>query len=447
MNGRRVCAFLWRRASRLAPLGDESGFVLVVALLILVVVVALIGVTAIAAQDSSDTSVRGAAQDRALAAADAGAQVALFRLNTTGSTGATGTMGNGATYSYTVSPLSSSSSPCAGLWVQSSGQSVQQACITSSGTVHGYTTRVEDRVVAYTPPPPTFPVNGMFAINGFTVGNNFTGDATIATNGQMSFAGGSNSITGGLEYPSGEPPTGYTCTGSCVPMPQASPITVPTGPSPSAYANAASSNKDAAITNWGGLNFSGTTGANAYELEDASTGTANPVTFPPGTYYFCDVNAANTNTVTFNAAASASPSNPVIIYVDSPSRAGSNCPAGTGNFAAGFNKFNITGIAGEASAFQIYVSGTPGCTTTCSDILSKNNGTYQDIEVFAPNSQLNSKNGATLQGNFVIGTVTTGNNGTLDYIGPGNGSGNGGTYPTYYPSAHQICAASPSSSC
>ena len=93
--------------------GDESGFVLIVAILMLLVVTLLVGAIATAAVDVNNSSTQTIARDRALAAAQAGLQAGLFRLNLTGgSTGATGTLGNGASYTYSVSSLSASGSPC-----------------------------------------------------------------------------------------------------------------------------------------------------------------------------------------------------------------------------------------------------------------------------------------------------------------------------------------------
>ena len=71
---------------------------------------------------------------------------------------------------------------------------------------------------------------------------------------------------------------------------------------------------------------------------------------------------------------------------------GSSCASGTGNFSGGKNNMTLNNLSGIGGAFQIYVYGTPGCTTTCPSVLSKNNGTYTDVDIYAPYSQYSDKN-------------------------------------------------------
>jgi len=422
------------------PLG-EPGFVLVMTLMMLVVLVGLVGTVGVSSIATGNTSNHVTLRNRAYAVATAGLQTALFRLNQDGgTTGATGTLGNGTSYSYTVSTLSSQSSTCAGLWVQSSGQPVQQDCITSTGSVGGYSTKVQDRIVAYTPVVSPFPVNGLFAVDSFTVGQNFTDTSgDIGSNGPISFGGGA-SVTGELEYLSQYPPSGITCTGACTPVVEPSTITIPstTATAPAAYAAAATSNKDSTITaaTWSTDDFTYTP---ATQQISGGNGSASPVTFQPGTYYYCDFSAGSTNGVELDAAASATAANPVIIYIDSPSRSGSSCASGTGNFSGGKNNMTLNNLSGIGGAFQIYVYGTPGCTTTCPSVLSKNNGTYTDVDIYAPYSQYSDKNNSSLTGDFVFGSFTEGNNASFTYQGPTGGSGGSGGLATYYPSAQQIC--------
>jgi hypothetical protein len=426
---------------RAVPARGESGFILVMTLMLLVVLIGLVGTVGVSAIDAGNTSNQVTLRDRAYAVADAGLQTALFRLNQDGgATGATGTLGSGASYSYTVSALTTHSSSCAGLWVQSSGQAVQQDCITSTGSVGGYSTKVQDRIVAYTPVVSPFPVNGIFAVNSFTVGQNFTDTSgDIGSNGPISFGGGA-SVNGKIEYLSQYPPSGITCTNTCTPVVEPSAITVPSNAAtaPSAYAAAAASNKDATITaaTWSTDDFTYTP---ATQQVSGGNGSASPVTFQPGTYYYCDFSANSTNGVELDAAASATASNPVIIYIDSPSRSGSTCASGTGNFSGGKNNMTLDNLSGIGGAFQIYVYGTPGCTTSCPSVLSMNNGTYTDVDIYAPNSQYSDKNNSSLTGDFVIGSFNEGNNASFTYQSLSGGTSGGSTLPTYYPSAQQIC--------
>lgn len=427
------------RTDRAAQVRGESGFILIMTLLILAVLIVLVGTVGVSAIDTSNTSNQVTLRDRAYAVATGGLQTAIFRLNQTASTtGATGTMGNGGTYSYSISSISSQNSPCAGLWVQSSGQPVQQDCITSTGTVGAYSVEVQDRVVGYTPIPSIFPVNGIFAVNGFTASKNLTDNGTILSDGTISWGGGNVSITGSIEYLAQYPPSG-TCSGTCTPIQIPTPIPIPSSSAttPSAYAQARASNSDSTI-NWGGLASDWT--AATYQLEDTTPDSNNyTVTFNPGTYYFCDVNLSGANNVTLQASATATAANPVIFYVDSPADGGA-CPTGTGNFTGGKNSLSIQGAPGVAGSFEIYIYGNPPCTTTCTDILTKNTGTYTDVQIFAPYSTLEADNNVAMTGDFVIGSVTVNNNADFTYAGSSTGTtGSGSNLSTYYPSAQQIC--------
>ncbi len=124
--------------------------------------------------------------------------------------------------------------------MQSSGQAVQQDCITSTGTVGGYSVKVQDRVVAYTPTTSIFPVNGIFAVNGFTAGQNLTDTVAIASDGQISWGGGSVSVSSTSRLP-GSGPDQRNLQNTCVPTLMSSPLAVPSSSltTPSAYPAAA----------------------------------------------------------------------------------------------------------------------------------------------------------------------------------------------------------------
>ena len=94
---------------------------------------------------------------------------------------------------------------------------------------------------------------------------------------------------------------------------------------------------------------------------------------------------------------------------------------------------------------EIFIYGTPGCTTTCPDILSKNTGSYTDVQIFAPNSTFTADNNVSMTGDFVIGTVSVNNNADFTYAGSSTGTtGSGSSLSTYYPSAQQICTSASS---
>ena len=189
----------------------ERGFILLTALLILAALTVFIAAVARSSEDASNTSAQAASNNQALAAADAGAQQALFRINAagvTGTTGATGSLGNGRSYSYSASPLvAPNDSSCAGLPVRgptipsgstgSTGATIFEYCITSTGKRARADRRtVQERVVAS---QSLFPVAGLFAVNWLTSKANFRFRAISARTGTIDFKGtGSGSSVDGI---------------------------------------------------------------------------------------------------------------------------------------------------------------------------------------------------------------------------------------------------------
>jgi hypothetical protein len=429
---------LRRRAARLGETSsDERGFVLVFALLILAAVIVVMVATTAGAFDVNDQSARETSADRASAAADAGAQVALFRLNATGgSTGASGTVAPGATYTYAVSTLTSSSSACAGLWAQNAGQDLSQMCITSTGTVNGVSQRVQERVVGYAPVT-YFP--GLLAINGFSAAGAFTaanvvsgGPFDLASNGPISFTN-ALSLSGNLEYPSGESPNyggEAQCTSPCVPIAESTAVAVPSLSS-SAYSDAEASNNDAAI-NWPpGFTYIAAT----HIVSEAGVSNAT-VTIGAGTYFFCELDLGGGTTATIDTT-----SWPVEIYFGSTATGG-GCASGTGGMTAG-NGVSITNSSGVASNVQLYFYGTPGCTTSCPSAFPANGQTYY-ADIYAPYSSMVVASAQTppnvFTGDMVIGQLTANSALTFDYQTPSAAPSS--TMAVYYPEAHANCIPS-----
>jgi len=419
------------RARRRAGVRDEHGFVLVFALLILAVTVVSMVAISLGAANTNKQSTDQTAAVRASAAADAGAQVALFRLNTTGgSTAETGTIGPSASYAYVMSTLASSGSACGGLWVQNSGPSLQQMCITSTGTVNGVSERVQERVVGYTPTVSLFPVAGLMAVNGFSAAGPVGGTFDLGSNSQITFTNQVNDV-GQLEYPSAKPPSyaGPTCTGSCHPVAESSPITVPTIPT-SAWTNAASTNNDAAIT-WNAPSGSFTYTASTHTVTQSGVNNAN-VNFAAGTYYYCGVDLGGGASATITTT-----SWPVKIYIDSTT--GGRCSTGTGSLT-GSSSVTVANSSGVASHVQLYFYGNPPCTTACASSFAVNSQSYVG-DVFAPFSSMTVAGGGTFTGVAVIGDVTANGALTFNYQAPSAGD-YASTTASFYPAGHANCIPS-----
>lgn len=426
---------------RLAPrAAGESGFIMVIALLTMTLGLGVVVAVVAAATHSNSATRRTNAAASALAAAQAGEQVALFRLNASGATtGATGSMGNGATYTYSVTSLASSGSACSGLWVQNSSRTLVQDCITSAGSDDGVNERIQTRVVGYTPTVSLYPVNGVLALDGFSAANNVSGTFDIGSNGQMTF-NNTISLTGHIYYTTGKfsesQNANQMCAGSCSASPISTPYTVPAVPD-SAYAAAATSNNDAAISWPSPFTYTAST-----HIVAGNGGNNKSVTIPGGTYYFCEMNFdGNATTLNTNGTAA----NPVVIYMDSPYRSGSGCTAASGGNGtlSGANQFVVNNASGVASNLQIYFYGQPGCTTSCPNNFAPN-GTTITADVYAPNSSFTTGNNFTFSGALVIGQLTTNNSFTFNFqSNPGGGSTS--TNAAYYPSADTTCIPSTTS--
>ncbi|MGA3362870.1 MAG: hypothetical protein ABSD82_12670 [Solirubrobacteraceae bacterium] len=438
---RAPLAALRTRAERVRETSrDERGFVLVFALLILAAVIVVMVATTAGAFDVNNQSARETSADRASAAADAGAQVALFRLNTTGgSTGASGTVAPGATYTYAVSTLTGPSSACAGLWVQNAGQTLSQMCITSTGTVNGVSQRVQERVVGYTPVsyfPGLLALNGLSAAGALTAGNTVSGGPfDLASNGQISFTN-ALSLNGNLEYPTGESPNyggEAHCTSSCVPVAESTAIPVPSLPS-GVYGSAEASNNDAAISWPAGFTYTAAT----HIVSEAGVNNAT-VTIGAGTYFFCELDLGGGTTATIHTT-----SWPVKIYFGSTATGG-GCASGTGGITAG-NGVSITNSSDVASNVQLYFYGTPGCTTSCPNSFPANGQTYY-ADIYAPYSSMVVASAPTppnvFTGDMVIGQLTANSALTFDYQVPSAAPSS--ATAVYYPQAHANCIPSTTS--
>jgi hypothetical protein len=208
-------------------LSDEAGIVIPMTMAILTVALVLTLAAVVAATQANETSNHDASSKSALEAANAGLRTAVYRLDeyqpssngcptpTSSSVGTgaptstlcapqTGTLGNGASYTYWVSEAMQGSDACAGPSVSGSVQSVGERCITAVGAANSVQARVQQRVAAYTSQP-VFPT-AMFGTNSVTIDNNaqLTTDtpnapALAGTNGTLSIApnGGGNTLYDG----------------------------------------------------------------------------------------------------------------------------------------------------------------------------------------------------------------------------------------------------------
>ena len=482
-------------------LRDETGVALATALAILAVLsVTSASLFAVSTRlSNSSTASRDA--KRALAAADAGFEAAVFRMNelgdqdvdqcfaTAATPAGTGTdpvigatpaagecpgvredMGNGSRYTYYVTPELQNGDVCAGLpvnYVDSAGKvTVTQRCVTSVGESNGEVRRTQARVASYIGTQ-LFPIGGILAINGLTVNNTAIVSGVLGSNGQISL-GNNSYVSGGIELGTASTPLPKLGSGSTL----GGPITYRSEAdgafvlAPVDMGNTALENDNARIT---GGQDSGSrvtytdTAASPRTLTIANNGS---LTLSGDTYNFCKIVLGNGAIVKVAAGAR------VRFFLDSPDRlaqgeAGDCVPTGMTSAdarAAGWGGMmlgqgsNLTAgdpPAGHAIDFQIYMYGYANGTHT----VEFNNAVTMRAAIYAPNSNLTWKNTAGITGGVSASTVEFKNSAAFAWDGDsGDGDFSLGdlrtdTVSVYYRMAWKECqrlrstTADPESGC
>jgi hypothetical protein len=399
----------------------------------------------------NETSVDDRSSKRALAAAEAGLQTAIYRLNSLNAsadanttrclragwenpggngecTGLTESIGNGASYTYYVTPASATASAsCA--TIPGVSTSPLDRCITSVGTVNGVTRRIQTRVVQ-TPTVPDFGTYGLVGKSLVYAWNSVNMTTDVGSNAQVRFENSVNVndddainvdgkvvlLTGG-QYVAGnsvnvEGGTQTTSTPFDMGMPD--------------FEAVENSNNNANLTTDLGTAWNATT-----RRIDLATGER---TIRPGTYHTCGVLLGNSVKLKFSHTGGARTK----IYVDSPSRTGSMCagqadPAGT--FGAD-NSVEINKEVGEREELlDVYLYGTPyndtrsryswctdlnsgGLAAECrSDFMLDNSVIFQG-SVYSPNSTVQAHNSVTIVGSVAADNIRFYNSISFTLTGP-----------------------------
>jgi hypothetical protein len=410
----------------------------------------------------SDTSASSRDSKRALAAADAGLEAAVFRMNevgfqetskcftTTGVTTATGTdpetggtpatgecagvnedLGNGSSYTYYVTPELQDGDFCAGLEVNHTDPSgevtVTQRCVTSIGQANGERRRVQARVASYIGTQ-LFPVGGILAINGITVKNSAYVDGVLGSNGPI-VLGNNSYVANGIQLGEADSPLPQLGSGSTLggPVTYRSEADGPFVLAPPDFGNTALPAPPAPPPNGSHENNRIVTGQDSGSKVTYTDTAANPrsltignngsLTLGGGTYNFCKVNIGNGSPITVAAGAK------VRFFLDSPDRAGSGCiPSGQtaaqarangwGGMIMGQNSnFNNPG---HAINFQIYMYGY----ADGSHVVEFNNSLDMNAAIYAPTSKLIWKNSAGITGGVAASEVEFKNTADFGWAGP-----------------------------
>jgi hypothetical protein len=403
-------------------LREQRGIALPAALGVLVVVGVLSSATFAVSSRLNDSSTADRDAKRALQAADAGLEAAMFRMNDvgfqtisqcftttgvapgtgtdpyTGSTAAAGQcagvqddLGNNSSYTYYVTPALTDTDVCAGLPVHNidpSGKvTVTQRCVTSIGQVNGQRRRIQARVASYIGTQ-LFPIGGILAINGIKAQNNSIVSGVLGSNGQIDL-GNNSVVSGGIKLGTSSTPPPILGNGSTL----GGPVTYRSEAegafvlAPVDMGNTATVNDNGRITSGQDSGSNVTYTNTAAAPRTLSIGNNGSLTLGGGTYNFCKVTLGNNSYITISAAAK------IRFFLDSPDRSGSGCiPSGQTAAQARTNGYGRMFLGqgsnfnnpGPSINFQIYMYGY----SDGSHKVDFFNAANMNAAIYAPSSEL-----------------------------------------------------------
>jgi Tfp pilus assembly protein PilX len=426
----------------------EDGIALVAALTVLLVVSLLAAAAVTVGLQTLASSRHDADRKSALEAAEAGLQIAAYRLNmldpanasshpsscigdAVASADGTGTcassvttLGNGSSYRYWTTPVLGSGDTCVGLTL-TSNQALAQRCITSAGTANGITERSQTRVAAFTAAP-FFPVAGVTGLKSVSLVGNATINGAGASNVTVS-ANGNSTATSNVLGPAGA----ATTTGNAS-LGTTTRLTGPLVLDPVQSGTSVATNDDYRITN--GLasprvapfdQSSGNVTFNPSTRALAMSGSSS-LTLAGGIYNFCSFSAAGNANITLASLVSAE------IIIDSPDDPGSGCPAGSGTFSLAGNA-TWTNISQSPTALQIFVYGLNNGSNTVTFV---GNAAFYGV-LYAPQSTVNLSGNGTFTG--AISGANVNLNGNAFNWSPSASTLQGNTTGAYYRTAWAQC--------
>ncbi len=421
-------------------LADESGFLMIVAMIVLFILTVLVAAAIAVSSQTSTSTTRDSNTKAALEAAEAGLQTASYRLSKlepkesklcingsvvveTECKSGSEPLGNGATFQYWTSKGLALGEKCAGETITTMTMTnAAQRCITSVGTVNGVQRRVQERTSLLR--PPLFEVEGLLGYKSVVIKNsNFKGGITgvIGSNELIELSNGVKAKESLLWQ---GPPIGKEIGGEPGPITwEPSPFTPPTVPigesaisakevkecGAPTLGSAAGKNCDLLITNGtdkikGSVSFTPST-------RSLSMGNNSSLELEEGIYNFCDFQVTNPG-AELKIALGAK----VEIFIDSALREGSECQndfnqkkelqAGTLAFK---NSLEIKNPNHNATSLQIYVYDGSGGPIELSP------GGSSEIygAIVAPKSKLIIKNVSEFTGAIMTNEIEVLNNFTF----------------------------------
>jgi hypothetical protein len=411
-----------RLLSRL--LRRQEGIAMPVVIGTLTLTTAIAATTFTVVIEGNHASVRDRDSKRALAAAEAGLQMAILKttelkpgsgqcvtnsLVVPGSPSNDGSttspaecprwkasIGNGATYTYVVATPASGTCPTVPGFTATPDK---DRCITSIGEVNGVKRRVQLKFY-FNPPFVPWGNAGLVAKDLIDLGNNATINSPVGTNGEV-VAGNNTDIIGelllppGAQYDFGQ----HSSASGGVRTPRVDPWTFP--------------EIDWTTPRTEGLGFEGTAGWNA-TTRILTLSNNQPLHLMGGTYHVCGLVAPNGNDITVQNGQVAR------LYVDS-ARDG-NCAAAVAAGASGIGRLTIKNHAEinntddkNPAELEVYAYGTTDDASDDPADIDINNGVHFFGTIWAPNSTLSIKNNEDSGGGFTAGNIDMKNNGGFQY--------------------------------
>jgi Tfp pilus assembly protein PilX len=406
----------------------EAGFALPAAIMVLLVLTLLTGAAIAVSTQTSTSTTRDTNVKAALEAAEAGLQVASYRLSQlkpteveciTGSaaekpSGSTycvpssaEPLGNSVTFQYWTSLPLAAGAKCAGRIVASKA-GVTQRCITSEGKVDGVSQRLATRVESAAGEP-LFPVKGFVGLEEIKVEGSVSVPAIVASNGKI-IGGGSANFERGFELCPEKPGTftptpGKERNASGVkiggiggmeanpPLEKTRSAGPPSCPITASYPASHATvkvNEDSRIGTLDKLEGTFTWSEAKHEL---TLGANGKLTLTGSKYYFCNIKVSSSSKLIIPVGAE------VEIFIDSPSdpESTTKCEPGTGTFETGKGEFKIENLGKNPGALLITLYG-PGPFLV-------SNGAALEASIYAPEAEVTLKGGSGFRGGIVGKTI------------------------------------------
>lgn len=438
-----------------ARLRSDDGFALIVAICALLVISLVMASAVAVGVQTIGSSRRDSYRKAALEAAEAGLQIADYRLNqldpanansqnskcvgdavaSPDSTGtcasSVSTLGNGASYQYWTTPVLSAGATCVGQSL-TSASSLAQRCITAVGIDNGVKERSQIRVAAFTAAP-LFPVAGVTGLKSVSLNGGAYVHGSGASNGTVSAVGNSIATSNVLG------PAGVANTTGNASLGPTTRLTNPIVLDPVEPGNSVTTNNDGRITS--GLaspavapydQASGTISWSPSTRVLSMSGNAS-LTLGGAIYNFCSLSLSG------NANISLAPGVSAEVIIDSPDDPGSGCPSNSGTLSISGNA-TWTNISQSPTSLQIYVFGLDNGSNVINFV---GNAAFYGV-LYAPQSTVNLSGNGSFTG--AISGANVNLNGNAFNWSQTASTLQGNTTGAYYRTAWAQCSPTAASS-